>query len=397
MKRFFLTVLAVFGVVLAASYVAVNLWGTEILGLMLRPGADFDPGRSPAAPDYSQAWAWAARPETEDPADLVSEGGATPEAQASAPADVFFVHPTTYYASDRWNGPTDDPRAKAMTAVTMAGQASAFNGCCRVFAPRYRQAAIGAYLENDANSLAAFRLAYGDVKAAFEHYLEHDNAGRPFILASHSQGTMHALRLLEELADSPARERLISAYLVGYRLPVALLKERLPGVPVCEGPEATGCLVGWDTHTEEGDPDFEIAYLHWQGDALVSSRGVPRLCVNPLTWRQGEEPAPAAAHLGATTIRTAEPFPGMLALMFGEEEQQKIEVTGLGAPRPASFGARCVGSRLMIPTQPEPYETMNAGGSYHIYDYDLFYEDVRANAVRRVEAFLAGRAQLPGE
>ena len=36
-------------------------------------------------------------------------------------------------------------------------------------------------------------------KAAFQYYLEHYNNGRPFIIASHSQGTYHAKRLITGL------------------------------------------------------------------------------------------------------------------------------------------------------------------------------------------------------
>ncbi len=44
-------------------------------------------------------------------------------------------------------------------------------------------------------SIDAFDLAYEDLKTAFENYLKHYNKGRPIIIASHSQGSLHALRL----------------------------------------------------------------------------------------------------------------------------------------------------------------------------------------------------------
>ena len=60
---------------------------------------------------------------------------------------------------------------------------------------------------------------------------------RPFILAGHSQGALHALRLLRErVAAKPAlRRRLVAAYLVGapiYSVDLALPAEQGGPVPV---------------------------------------------------------------------------------------------------------------------------------------------------------------------
>ena len=48
----------------------------------------------------------------------------------------------------------------------------------------------------------AFDFAYEDIKKSFEYYLQHYNNGRPIIIASHSQGTTHALRLLKEFFEN---------------------------------------------------------------------------------------------------------------------------------------------------------------------------------------------------
>ena len=133
--------------------------------------------------------------------------------------------------SDNWNAPPDSEHANERTGLMMGGQASAFSVACRVFAPKYRQASIAAYgltakpgggalcapqshpirwvawslLTNVglclfcfADAERVFGTAYFDVAAAFRHYLAFHNQGRPFILASHSQGGHHMHRLLEE-------------------------------------------------------------------------------------------------------------------------------------------------------------------------------------------------------
>ena len=127
-------------------------------------------------------------------------------------------------------------------------QASVFNKYCRVFAPRYRQANLQAFYTADKErEEAAFDTAYEDVKAAFIFYLKNYNNGRPIIIASHSQGTLHAGRLLKEFFEGkPLQKQLVCAYIIG--LPVfsnyfTLLKS-------CEDSTATGCFISWRTFEE---------------------------------------------------------------------------------------------------------------------------------------------------
>src|SRR3546814_15517433 len=72
-----------------------------------------------------------------------------------------------------------------------ARQASLFDACCRRFMPRYRQASSRAFAERLGDGAKAYALAYGDVLRAFRSYVAHDNHGRPFIIAGHSQGALH--------------------------------------------------------------------------------------------------------------------------------------------------------------------------------------------------------------
>ena len=90
-------------------------------------------------PDY-----WAARPDKKDSAD-VQPNGFSSNASVSKPVAVF-VHPTTYVRGDHWNQPLDHAATNKTTDDTvMRDQASVFNGCCDVYAPRYRQATLFAF------------------------------------------------------------------------------------------------------------------------------------------------------------------------------------------------------------------------------------------------------------
>ena len=197
----------------AAAYLAAVLW----LAL-----AFAQPEGTPA-PDYGEESSWDALPSTSDGADAVP-AGCGEDRQAEAPVDAFYVHPTSFFSS-RPNAAVGDLRTNLVSASGLLQQASVFNGVARIYAPRYRQASQTIqdadplwntpFRNGSAALQQAMDLAFSDVVRAFEHFLTAHNAGRPFLLASHSQGTMHAKRLLAHLGRrNPAvLERLVAAYL----------------------------------------------------------------------------------------------------------------------------------------------------------------------------------------
>lgn len=199
------------------------------------PPAPFKDMPAPPAPDYTDHGPrnWAAFPgrdgssaELRPPA---TEGDEfIPEAER--PVDCFYLNPTTYgILSGRhyYNAPLDDGAANWGIKMVLATQASCFNGLCRIYAPRYRQVTLaGVYYAQGSveNRLAAIELAYSDVRAAFQHFLSHLCKGdRPFIVASHSQGTRMAARLLAEFVEGTD---LVDRFIAGegwcchYQLPV---------------------------------------------------------------------------------------------------------------------------------------------------------------------------------
>ena len=161
------------------------------------PNHAFSDVPSPAPPDYANPAHWAALPERDDLADTLAVGAT--DLQATAAVDVFFVHPTTFVSADAWNQSLDDTTTNETTdRMVMQGQASVFNACCRIYAPRYRQATLAAFFVEVDSAAQALDLAYSDVVAAFRYYLATFNHGRPFVLAGHSQGSRHLDFLLAE-------------------------------------------------------------------------------------------------------------------------------------------------------------------------------------------------------
>ena len=340
----------------------------------LEPEGSFDASPAPAAPDYSDPASWAALPDRADGADVVPAGES--DGQATAIADVFFIHPTTYYKDDHWNQPIDDADANRITdEAVLRGQASAFNEAGRVYAPRYRQATLGVFLSRDkTDSYKALRLAYADVSAAFRYYLEHYNDGRPIIIASHSQGTRHAIPLLSEFfAGKPLHDQLVAAYAIGFALPVDHFDRTLNGIPSCRTATDTGCLINYVTMLEGGDISAmgSETYIPY-GDLYEPNDGKSFHCTNPLTWTTDATRAGAADHVGAV----------------------QFERKSTDAPmvdRNYVTGAWC-DQALFVTLPDRKYRRL--GKNLHVVDYPLFYMDIRKNAVARATAFVdAGAAQ----
>jgi hypothetical protein len=326
---------------------------------------------APPAPDYAQPDAWVAWPGRASDADVVPPGISEPSLPAAARADVFFIHPTTYLVGSAPNARYDEPgiTSTQIRRGVLRFQASAFNGCCRIYAPLYRQASIHVFMQaDDAQSRAAFDLAYSDVLRAFDYYLQHENQGRPFIIASHSQGSLHAMRLLQErVAGTALQQHLVAAYVIGYDIPLEIERQ---GIPLCRAARQTGCLVDWNT-VKSGTSDLQRRNrrLIWLDGRYQPLPSHDLVCVNPLNWQLGGA-APASLNLGA--------LPGTSA-------------AELLAPVPQLTGARCEAGllRVDIPLGKRRgfADVLTLLGSYHVYDYNLFYLNIRRNALERVQGF----------
>ena len=137
---------------------------------------------------------WIARPDiADDPSRWLPTGVAAEVGERGAVA--FFIHPTTYLERDRWNALIDDRASQSRAELFVRSQASAFNNVAEIWAPRYRQAAFGAFLLNNSDATKALGLAYGDVLAAFDQFIATSPADRPSFWRAHSQVSLHLTRL----------------------------------------------------------------------------------------------------------------------------------------------------------------------------------------------------------
>jgi pimeloyl-ACP methyl ester carboxylesterase len=325
-----------------------------------------------------------ARPAIASEASVVPNG-AGDDRQAQAAADVFFVHGTGYTNAREWNSAfAPDDGAPEHAHAMIAWQASAFNQCCRIFAPHYREANLAAFIDHGPNGAQAIDVAYQDVERAFDDYIARDNKGRPFILAGHSQGAVHALQLLERKIDgTPLVQRMVAAYLPGVPIPLKKLAQ-FRSIKICQNSTDTRCLVSWNTYREGGRPDASLEVLWtWYHSAWVSSLGQPVLCTNPLSWTVDETPVSAEKNLASIHPHS----PGALwRLLTGRPAGTRYD-----QPLPwreHQTGAVCRDGFLRVPNQGHDY-VAPFEGSYHTHDIALFYGNLRQNAIDRVHAFVA--------
>jgi Protein of unknown function (DUF3089) len=330
------------------------------------PSHGWDLSKKAPDPDYSDAKNWAALPGQDGLANRAPPG----EPVADTGVDVFFVHPTGYLHGAEWNSPMDPKsRTEENTKWMMANQASAFSSCCRVFAPRYREATIWRYLGAPEDIAAkTMDFAYADVVRAFENFIATRNENRPFILAGHSQGTTHGFRLLADKIDgTPLQARMVAAYLIGSRVTNAEAA-RLKSVQVCDAPDQTGCLVHYATFGPDAGPGADYRDL---------------VCVNPLNWRRDGARVEKDAHTGGV------PSSGRFQMAWGDDTATGVEFKPLGAPVGKLTGAACEKGLLIADDLREsPFKSLILQRwNYHGLDYPLFHMDLRRNIDVRIKAF----------
>ncbi len=159
------------------------------------------------------------------------------ELHADHPIDCIFWYPTVNRSEDPTSYDFSDP---APMLSSIRAQAARFSRVCNVYAPFYRQASL--------NNGGDAELGYMDVVESFKQYIANWSEGRSFVVYGHSQGTGHAMRLInQEINDNPdLRGRLVSALMIGG----GLTADSFSNIPLCTAPDQVGCAVGYRAYGE---------------------------------------------------------------------------------------------------------------------------------------------------
>ena len=334
--------------------IALSLFVSSCSNSYQKLATNYQIDKASTGPNYSDFSYWAAHPAIHDPSDSVPAPLRASYEKDTA-VDVFFIHPTTYLGPEKpfgMNANISDAFLAAKTDYSpVLYQGSLFNVAGRVFAPRYRQTHISAYYPATATdttlAIAAFELAYQDVKAAFEYYLANENKGRPIIIASHSQGTTHGIRLVKEFFDDkPLQKQLVAAYLVG----IPVNPQVYSSIKACDTPKQTGCICSWRTYKEGYTPPF------------IQNEKFDVIVTNPLTFNKMIPNASWDANKGGVLTNFNRLAKGVA--------QAKLTDKVLWTAKPKMFGSFLV-----------------KNPNYHIGDYNLYYVNVRENVIERMKAY----------
>jgi hypothetical protein len=367
-RRFLLVIFFLTLLVVAAAF-GIYQFGGSVLVKQAQPEGRFEARAAGGGPDYVQTSNWISLPDTvpAGPGDWLPSGSPPPD--SARPASVFYIHPTTYLQKDRWNALLTDRDSQDRAALFVRSQASAFNAIGQVYAPKYRQAAFGAFLLRNEDALKALDLAYQDVARAFDRFLVQAPDG-PVILAGHSQGALHLTRLLKEkVAGKPVAGRVVAAYVIGWPVSVAADVPAM-GLPACQRQAQGGCILSWQSFAEPANSSL-ITDVY---DGSTGFNGQPRrrddmLCVNPLTGSRNGA-APPQQNLGT--------------LVPNDDSLQD------GTLQPGLVGARCDKGFLLLEGElPKMGPYVLPGNNYHVYDYALFWTNIRQDAQRRLAAWTA--------
>jgi hypothetical protein len=262
--------------------------------------------------------------------------------------DVFYVYPTLIVTDKdkRWNVSINDSvQIKKVLNTAVRFQASAWGSSGSLYVPFYRQAHLRSYSHLENGGTTALLLAYSDVKTAFEYYLKHYNKGHGIILAGHSQGSTHISYLLRDFFDGKIlQNQLVAAYIPG----VGLDKNLFKTIPLMTHPDQIGGFVTWNTFKKKFDKN---KYKWFKGKVVV----------NPVSWD--------------TTS-------------FVKRELHKGFLYSNGKMYKNSFDTHTADGVIWISTPRFPHRYLTLiMPNYHSGDVNLFWEDIRENALLRVRSF----------
>ena len=221
----------------------------------------------PAAPDYSEAAMW--HIEGNDKGDG---------------ADVFYIPSTwefdwtttdgriCHYADPSISKHHDD------VEIEMKGVADYMADGNNFYSPHYRHITLDSWatLNEDTISRRYNDVSFVDVRNAFDHYMNNDNNGRPFILAGFSQGGKSVVELLKILTPQQ-RDRLVATYVLGYKVTPEDLRVA-PWIKPAQGADDTGVTICYNSVSD-------VKYVK----PVVSTPNV--MCINPVNWRTDATPA----------------------------------------------------------------------------------------------------------
>jgi hypothetical protein len=159
---------------------------------------------------------------------------------------------------------------------------------------------------------------------------------------------------------------MVAAYLVGTWIERSWF-DGLRDIKPCTAATDTRCVVTYSSFEEGRKATFQRITLGRSSNYKPETIRRPYVCINPVTWTTDPAPSPPTRQLGGWLPGDTGPLP---------------------RPQPQMVTARCVDGAVYVSRLDKNYTAKAIPfGNLHNIDYNIFYMDIRANAVARVAAF----------
>ena len=351
----------------------------------IKPDYDFDTSLSPPSPDYNDLSNWAATPLTEGQQFYVPDESYEVK-KDNNDINVFYIHPTGFYEKN-WNSDMDKNKsAYERTEIMLGNQASVFNDSCNIYAPEYRQATYYSFFDRNDSGREALDLAYSDIESAFKHFIRYMNDAKPFIIYAHSQGALHAQRLINNLIDNTKLQNLfVCGYIIGYMIPEKYYKNLFPSIRRSSSYNDYNCIVSWSTVVEGFKRNREKT-LFWKPDGWsVELMKQKVVSTNPFSWSNDND---WHHDLSNKSIINK-------ANNYDFTDRLRSEHTGtkksIGLTRIQGFEASLNNESGLIETKGPLIDNIKKmkffNGDLHPFDVMLFWGALRQNIKDRIDAY----------
>ena len=303
------------------------------------PVDDFDFEKNSFDLDYDDPKNWSFRFDVDDEREILPKNYKTKN-EKKIDLSVFYIHPTSLFSSQDWNADTSHFVNNDFIKLCIENQASVFAGITDLYAPHYREMHIHSYTDT-VNGYKAYDLAYNDILNAFKYFISNIKTDN-YIIASHSQGTNHAKRLINEYIskNDDIFNRLVLSYLIGMDVSI----NEIP-IEICEHPKQLNCFLNWRSFNHNYYPK------NW-------NYGLNYVSVNPITFSLDFEESIKKDHMGI--------------LLPNQKIYFKKSITAINE------------QGLLWVKVPKNFITKKfISNSYHRADFNLFWVNIRQNLISR--------------